>query len=350
MRVANLMAVLALVAPVMTAAQQQEQGQQQTQQLQQQQQQPSESDQQGSSGGGDQNEDKPNPVDMKDLPEDLSQMFLLSPDERVKIRERQLQDQKANYRPLRDVESLRDMTRLDPSSADVPTVKVTPDFPSSIVFTDISGEPWPIRHLAQTGSVAEVERVDGSDNSLVFYANNHAGEKSVSVYLEGLNMPITLRIKGTDSEFHAVKSIQVTERGPKAQSAGKTGQGQGNQREDFEPAGAGGGNGEDGSDGASSGDGSKLDEVINKMAYQVTPDGFDRIEISDDNSMAWIKENDPSKLYLLTDLTISAPAPVNGASSVVSVGEGRKVYVLPRVNPVMALDESGQRQYLKFKE
>ncbi len=55
-------------------------------------------------------------------------------------------------------------------------------------------------------------------------------------------------------------------------------------------------------------------------------------------------------MYVMTDYTIVSPAPINGGRSVMALQDGVRVYVIPRINPVMALDKSGQRIYLAFQE
>ncbi|TBW57354.1 type IV secretion protein DotH [Marinobacter halodurans] len=279
--------------------------------------------------------------DLAELPEDLKPAFWLKPHEVVQTRERQLQEQNATYRPLRDVKAIQDISRIRPSSSRIPVINVVPDYPSSVVFTDMTGKSWPIRYLAQTASVATVKKVEGSDNALVFYAKNHAGEKSVSVYLKNLSMPITLRVKATEDKYHALKRIQILERGPNSQAlqlASNTG-----GRPRFQAQAEQGRSPQEQ-------EGPSLDAILNKLAYRVTPDGFKKIQVSDPETEAWIDEGDASKLYLLTARTISSPAPISGADSVVPVGDGMRIYVLPRINPVMALNESGQRLYLTLKE
>src|SRR5690606_26165956 len=136
------------------------------------------------------------------------------PEEKLKIREQQLRDQNATYQPLRDVAPLRDLVSISGNADAIPEIFVTPDYPSAVVFTDITGKPWPIQYIGQTGSLATVQQPDGSDNSLVLLANNGAGRKSVSVFLEGLTLPVTLTVTGKNNEYHALKHIRITERGP----------------------------------------------------------------------------------------------------------------------------------------
>lgn len=279
------------------------------------------------------------PIDLANLPSDLERAFLLTPQEREATRKLERKDQNATYKPLNDVKPVKGVVRLNKSSSTIPTIKAVPNYPASVVFTDMTGQPWPIRHVAQTGSVAEVEEVSGSANSLVFYAKNHAGEKSVSVFLKGMELPITLTLKANEQEYHSVKNVQITERGPNSTvRSATTSSGSSNRSQDF------------GASQESSGEGESLDGALNKMAYRVTPDGYKRVQVSDSKTEAWVKKNDPSQLYLLTPYTIASPAPVNGGDSIMPLGEGMRLYVLPRINPVMALNESGQRLYLKFQE
>jgi len=279
-------------------------------------------------------------IDLRTLPSDMDMLFPLSPEEKLQIRERQLRDQEATYQPLRDVEPLRDLVQLSVNADRIPEVMVTPDYPTSVVFTDITGSPWPINYIGQTGSLAQVEQPGGTENALVVFANNSAGRKSMSVFLKGMTLPVTLTIAGSSDKYHALKHVRINERGPNApdqdilMSAGSQG------ANSFNPMGSRGDEEED----------SKLDMVLNKLAYKVTPDGFAKLKASDPSVDAWIEEENPGFIYLMTDYRLVSPAPRAGARSVTPLQDGVRIYIVPRINPVMALDKTGSRVYLSFKE
>lgn len=275
-------------------------------------------------------------IDLRTLPTDMEMLFPLTPDERLKIRKRQLADQEATYKPLRDVTPRRELVSISSNADTIPEVLVTPDYPTSIVFTDLTGAPWPINYIGQTDSLAVVEQPSGTDNAVVLYANNGAGKKSVSVFLEGLTLPVTLTVTGKSNEYHALKHIRINDRGPKAPETSMS-TSRANTAEGLSPI------GDDDS-------GKSLDIILNKLAYKVTPDGFKRLQTSDPNVDAWADENDPKFLYVMTHYTIVSPAPRAGARSVTPLQDGVRIYVLPRINPIMGLDETGQRVYLSFKE
>lgn len=275
-----------------------------------------------------------NPV--ANVPSSLDMLFPLDPEEVVSIRERQLKDQQATFQPLRDVQPIRDLEMISGQADQIPEVFVTPDYPSSIVFTDMTGEPWPINHIAQTASLATVEQPNGSVNSLVLHAKNPAGRKSIAVYLEGLSLPVTITITGKVSEYHALKHIRVTERGPNATASYGSADGRSGQRIVRESAQTEGGQ--------------NMDAILNKMAYKVTPDGFQKLRSNDPGVDGWIEEEDPSVIYVMTKHTVVSPAPVSGARSVTPLQDNVRIYKLPRINPIMALNSEGRRIYLSFEK
>lgn len=275
-------------------------------------------------------------IDLRELPTDMELLFPLTPKERVEIRKRQLEDQEATYKPLRDVQAKRELVQISGNADIIPEVMVTPDYPTSIVFTDLTGEPWPINYIGQTDSLAMVEQPAGTENAVVLYANNGAGRKSVSVFLRGLTLPVTLTVTGRSNEYHALKHIRINERGPNAPKTESILSTRGNSAPNLN---------------ATGGDGNQdLDAILNKLAYKVTPEGFKRLKTSDPNVDAWSDTKDPKHLYVMTNYTMVSPAPRAGARSVTPLQDGVRIYVLPRINPMMGLDASGQRVYLSFKE
>lgn len=281
-----------------------------------------------------------NPVDLRQLPSDMDLLFPLAPEEKVELRERNLEDEEATYRPLRDVKPLRELVQISGNADRIPEIKVTPDYPTSIVFTDITGAPWPINYIAQTNALAAIEQPSGTENSIVIFANNAAGRKSASIFLEGLTLPVTVTISGNPSEYHALKHIRITERGPNSQETDLLrASGRSNDANNLNVM-----------SGDSDDNSGKLDRVLNRLAYKVTPEGFTRLKTSDPNVDAWIEDSEPRYMYLMTDYNVVAPAPRAGARSVTPLQDGVRIYIIPRINPVMALNSQGARVYLRFAE
>lgn len=279
---------------------------------------------------------KGNTGSVSELPDDLKILFPLTPEERLNTRKRQLEDQNATYMPLREVEPLRDMRRISGNGEFFPTVYVTPDYPSTIVFTDITGKPWPIRYIGQTNSLATIEQPTGTENSLVLQAKNGAGRKSIAVFLEGLTLPVTITIDGENTRYHALKHVQITERGPNSDDTSMAQQSSRQSRSQAEET--------------ETSTGRSMDSVLNQLAYDVTPEGFKKLKTSDRAVDAWIDIEDPQSLYVKTRYTLVSPLPRNGGKSVTPLHDGLQISVLPRLNPVMALNKSGERIYINFKE
>ena len=277
-------------------------------------------------------------IDLRKLPTDMDMLFPLSPDEKIKIRERKLKDQEATYKPLRDVKPKRELVQVSSNADRIPEVLVTPDYPTSIVFTDITGAPWPINYIGQTSSLASIEQPSGTENSLVIYANNGAGRKSVSVFLKGMTLPITMTITGNSGEYHALKHIRVNERGPNSETQDVLMASNSSSAPNMN------------STGGSDDENGYLNMVLNKLAYKVTPKGFKKLKSSDPSVDAWLDEEKPKYLFVMTDYRLVSPAPRAGARSVTPLQDGVRIYIIPRINPVMALNSQGSRVYISFKE
>src|SRR5690554_6294443 len=198
----------------------------------------------------------------------------------------------------------------------MPKVHVTPDYPSSVVFTDLTGAPWPIQHISQTGSLAAIEQPAGTDNVIVLHAEIAAGQKSISVFLEGTTLPITIIVDGSDRKYHALKHLRIDERGPRAQGLTATTGGRSNTSR-FQQ------------DSAS---GESLDSVLNKLAYRVTPDGYTKLQASDRGTDAWVENDNPEVLYVMTGHTIMSPAPIGGSEAITPVQDNLRIYRIPRID------------------
>lgn len=279
-------------------------------------------------------------VNLQELPRDMDLLFPLSPEEKLQLRQRKLEDQEATYKPLRDVQPKRELVQLSANADRIPEVKVTPDYPTSVVFTDITGAPWPINYIGQTTSLATIEQPSGTTNSLVIYAKNSAGRKSVSVFLEGLTLPVTMTISGSSGDYHALKHIRVTDRGPNSQTEDVllASRSSSSTAEDLNPT------------GESDDDSANLDMILNKLAYKVTPEGFKKLRSSDPSVDAWIEVGKPKYMYVMMDYNLVSPAPRAGNRGVTPLQDGVRIYIIPRINPVMALNDEGSRVYLSFKE
>jgi len=268
----------------------------------------------------------------------MDMLFPLSPEEKLKIRERKLEDQEATYKPLRDVKPKRELVQLSSIADRIPEILVTPDYPSSVVFTDITGAPWPINYIGQTSSLATIEQPSGTQNSLVIYANNGAGRKSVSVFLEDMTLPVTMTITGDTGEYHALKHIRINERGPNSETQDVLMASNSSSAPNMNAT----GNSDD--------ENGYLDRVLNKLAYKVTPEGFKKLRSSDPTVDAWLDVERPKFMFVMTDYRLVSPAPRAGQRSVTPLQDGVRIYIIPRINPVMALNSEGSRVYLSFKE
>lgn len=151
----------------------------------------------------------------------IQDRFPLSPDEIKVLRERDLGVQEAQNRPVVDVESIIRTMNLDIDDNKPFGLYVSRGFISSMVFYDQSGNPWPIKGDVIGDESAFGSRTIGEENHIaVFEIKRSFAQSNALIYLEGLNVPLSVRLMGAEGKVDARLSVRVPRFGPQSGGGG----------------------------------------------------------------------------------------------------------------------------------
>ena len=205
---------------------------------------------------------------------------------------------------------------LDPGTRP-PVINVAVGHVSTLMFVDVTGEPWPIKDITWAGNFEIVEGGQGSPMLRIQPVSEFA-YGNISVSLIGLDTPVLFTLKAARDKIHYRFDARIAEYGPYAQT----------------PLIQGGltlvaGN-----------------SVINSILDGVPPQGSEVLKVSgtDGRTTAYSVGD---MTYVRTPLTLLSP----GWSNSVSSSDGMNVYALSNA-PVVLLSDAGQvvRAHLSEKE
>lgn len=160
----------------------------------------------------------------------------LSNEEIRNLREQLDQTRRATaYKPVRSKPVIRSVSVDLSSGANPPVVRVQPGDVSSVVFLDATGTPWPLAVAPRFNKkFYDIEWLQDS-HSIVISALSSYESSSMSVFLQGLSVPVIVKMvtgepdtkssKKSNREVDARLDIRVPGRSPKStvsmQSEGK---------------------------------------------------------------------------------------------------------------------------------
>lgn len=196
-----------------------------------------------------------------------------------------------------------------------PTARLASGVPTNIVFTDVTGAPWPIE-FATPGDQSVVDvmvPVEGSATLQVRPKTPYMGGPfgAVSVNLKGNPVPVTLILGSAQAEVDTRVDIRVARRGPNAQAPVI-------DRPGF----------------------TVVDDALMSILDGVPPTDARLIRTSSADVQAWSYKG---KLYVRTRLAIVSPAYSETASSV----DGMRVYITPNV-PFVTVSADGSLQNVRI--
>lgn len=121
----------------------------------------------------------------------------------------------AENAPLQPVEQLIRTVDVDLSSNQPITVFVSANNQSNIVFFDRSGEPWPIvgEPIHNTEAFKSFKTGE-KEHIAVFTIEREFSESNAMINLKGLDIPIPVRLVGTQSKVDARLSARIPRFGP----------------------------------------------------------------------------------------------------------------------------------------
>lgn len=122
---------------------------------------------------------------------------------------------KAKNKPLEQVEQIIDSKEVNLSSNQPIDVYLTSGNQASIVFYDRGGNPWPIEgepHYDQ--SAFSISTTHPKNHVALFTLERPFSESNAVINLQGLDMPLVIRLIGSESRVHSRLSLRLPSFGP----------------------------------------------------------------------------------------------------------------------------------------
>lgn len=205
------------------------------------------------------------------------------------------------------------------TGATPPVVRLAAGYVSSLVFTDATGEPWPIKaydignpnafNIAWSQDAKEV--ADTMQNTLLIQSLTPYQEGNLAVMLRGLNTPIMFTLIPGQALVDYRVDVRVPRAGPQAKTHAEALPAHAN------PA---------------------LQDVLNNIA----PPKARVVRVQGGEAQAWVVGK---RMYLRTPLTIISPAWI---SSMTGSDGFVKAYELPKASVVLAVSQ-GKMVQLKVE-
>lgn len=297
------------------------------------------------------------PVDARPLAEQrLESVLSASPQSILNMRKR-IQDSAAAKRaPIQgdydeaisqdilDLEDIFDIT-LEPGDL-APKVFISKFQSTAVSFVDAFGNPWPIRKVSNfMGGLIDIDRavdetssasqpraansneIEGADTeaaggeggisihdpqagSFAMTALTHGVVGNITIYLVGLQNPITIIVNGKPSMFHRTVTLRVAAAGPQT-----------DQSLLYQDT--------------SVRLGMAQEPDLNNALYGISPTASETMVLEGDNGRAWIKGE---HLYVQTTLAVFSPRVL-----ATSHGNGKyRAYKLPKATRFTGTNESGK--------
>lgn len=139
----------------------------------------------------------------------------LRPDEIRVLRSYRSRVRQAENAPLKDVEQLI-RTKTVPLDSNQPlTVYVSANNQSSLVFFDSAGNPWPISgDPIYNKDAFSALKTGEKEHIVVFNITKEFSESNAMINLKGLDIPIPIKLVGTESKVDARLKARVPRMGP----------------------------------------------------------------------------------------------------------------------------------------
>lgn len=239
-----------------------------------------------------------------------------------------------------DIEDIFDITLEHGDLA--PRVFIAKFQSTAISFIDAFGKPWPIRKVSNfmegqividravenpTGSGVSrdedeeeigdkgISLNDPQAGSFSMTALVHGVVGNITVYLVGLQNPVTIIVNGKPSMFHRTATMRVASAGPQTDQATL-------YRDTGVKLGM------------------KQDPDMNNALYGISPSGAETMVLDGDKGRAWLKGD---YLYVQTPLAVFAPNVLD-----TSHGNGKyRAYKLPKTTRYTGTDENGNTVYVR---
>lgn len=151
---------------------------------------------------------------------DFKELLQANPADVLALRNAVSAMQDAKHEPLDALPpALADTTEINLTvNEEVPVVYLAYLNPTTVDFVDATGAPWPIAETeAFNGGFIDIKPVkNGLFNSMWVNPKATKGRAVVTVYLKGLQTPISYVAEADKTSYHRAKTIKVNKIGPNA--------------------------------------------------------------------------------------------------------------------------------------
>jgi|GEM_PF-3307036 len=147
----------------------------------------------------------------------LSNQFPVSPEDTLSIRKKAETHIKAENQPINEVHLDLSMIDLDINSSKPINIRVAKGYVSSLVFFDQLGNPWPVYgDVVGDKDAFKAEAVTEFKNVVTFEIAKKFKESNALLSLEGLSVPLVIRLIGDEKKVDSRVYTRVPRLSPKA--------------------------------------------------------------------------------------------------------------------------------------
>ena len=242
------------------------------------------------------------------------QLFPLSPDELIKVKQQYHTNEYAQESPVGTPPkptATSQFVNLSPGSTP-PVIRLSQGFVSSLVFLDSTGAPWPISAYDLGDPTAFNIQWDKTSNTLMIQASKLYTYGNLAVRLRGLNTPVMLTLIPGQKAVDYRVDLRVQGYGPNAKSMP--------MEEGIPPA---------------------ASDILLHVLDGVPPDGSSRLVVSGGDARAWLLND---KMFVRTSLTILSPGWIGSMTS----ADGTHAYEMQK-SPVLLVSWHGKVMQLKVE-
>lgn len=238
----------------------------------------------------------------------------LTPDQIRQTRQKIEDVDRASNGPIQPVQPVTRSVALSLKSGERPAVvKVSPGWISTLTFSDVTGQPWPVLSVTNGNPTAYHVQSSGpqdATNIITISARQGHIASNIAITLVGAKVPILMSLDPTTSEVDFRVDAQVDERGPNASFDIMT------------------------TDSLAA----TNDSVMLSFLDGVPPNNAKKLKTSSRGVQAWRYED---MIYVRTSNSVLSPAHVSKSSN----ASGVNVYVMKEA-PVLLVSNSGQTDYV----
>jgi intracellular multiplication protein IcmK len=233
----------------------------------------------------------------------LESAFPLSPDQMIFLRSLQEKSQQAavtSPNPPPTPLSSTQIISLEPGTTP-PVIRLAAGFVSSLIFVDITGNPWPLTAYGLGDPGAFNIQWDNNSNALFIQGLKNYAYGNLAVRLKDLNTPVMISLISGQKQMDYRVDLQIAARGPNAVAPIL---------------------GESYTD-------PEINTSLINLLDGIPPHGSSRLDLAPVYGQAWLYNK---QIYLRTQLQVLSPA----WKATVSAPDGTRVYQLPKTPNILA--------------